>query len=454
MTAFQGLLVARAVGPLVSVNQPALDRIARFRFGESDGFVSAPAVTLIAELTGRNGNLILVDDDEVILGAQRDVGADINRYREVRAGLRYQPPPPYDKRDPRLAEASDIASALEGATIKDASRIYDGIGPELSATLARLAGVDLKKPLHDEDLDRVRDAFLEVVRSPTEAAGRALARPSVAELRESERREQDQRRVEAHLKDRLAVLVKRNKDAERAWSAAEEAPALREEADVLLAHAHTVPANVASVTLNGFDGHEVTLQLDPSKSVAANAEARYDQARRREARAARASEQQPEIEAERAELEAALASLPQLSDAALRERAAQLAPRRQQERRAPGVRYDAPHGFTVIVGRNARENDEVTFSVARSRDLWLHVQGWTGSHVIVQAKGREVPFDVVLFAAQLAAGFSKASGSDNVPVDYTLRKNVWKIKGGPPGAVRFTQQKTVYVTPSRNPGEA
>jgi predicted ribosome quality control (RQC) complex YloA/Tae2 family protein len=79
------------------------------------------------------------------------------------------------------------------------------------------------------------------------------------------------------------------------------------------------------------------------------------------------------------------------------------------------------------------------------------VQGWHGSHVVILADGREVPFDTVLFAARLAAGYSKAAGGDNVPVDYTTRKNVWKVKGGPPGAVRYTQQKTVYVTPSRNP---
>jgi predicted ribosome quality control (RQC) complex YloA/Tae2 family protein len=92
--------------------------------------------------------------------------------------------------------------------------------------------------------------------------------------------------------------------------------------------------------------------------------------------------------------------------------------------------------------------------MARSRDLWLHVQGYHGSHVIVRAENREVPFETVLFAAKLAAGHSQARQSDNVPVDYTLKKNVWKVKGAPAGAVNFTQQKTVYVTPNRNPQEA
>ncbi len=115
------------------------------------------------------------------------------------------------------------------------------------------------------------------------------------------------------------------------------------------------------------------------------------------------------------------------------------------------MRYEGPHGFRVVVGRSARENDEVTFKVARSRDLWLHVQGYHGAHVVILAENREVPFDTILFAAALAAGHSQARDSDNVAVDYTLKKNVWKVKGMPPGAVHFSHQKTVYVDPMRSP---
>ena len=124
---------------------------------------------------------------------------------------------------------------------------------------------------------------------------------------------------------------------------------------------------------------------------------------------------------------------------------------RTQHRTEPGIRYESPQGYRVLVGRNARDNDTVTFKLARSRDLWLHAQGYPGSHVVIQAENSEVPFETVLYAAQLAAAYSKAGASDNVPVDYTLRKNVWKPKGAPPGAVHFSQQKTVYVTPSRRP---
>jgi predicted ribosome quality control (RQC) complex YloA/Tae2 family protein len=141
-----------------------------------------------------------------------------------------------------------------------------------------------------------------------------------------------------------------------------------------------------------------------------------------------------------------------MSDDRLAELAKTYAPAEKKHPRSePGIRYEEPHGFTVIVGRNAKENEIITFKMAKSRDLWLHAQGYPGSHVIIQAENREVPFETIIFAAQLAAAYSKAGQSDNVPVDYTQRKNVWKPKGAAPGAVYMTQQKTVYVTPSRRP---
>lgn len=451
-TRFQELLRARAGGPLTSADQPALDRIVRLRFGGAEGFVETPPVDLVVELTGRNGNLILVDTRGVILGASREIGVDVNRFRQIEPGLEYVPPPPYDKIDPRRASREELARALGGRTVAQVKKVVDGVGPELTAAASSLAAVPADARLEGESLGRFLDALAEIVADPAAAVDRALDRPDVATLRARERRAADRARAARRLRDRLELARKRVHDAQRTIEAEEGAAALREEADLLLAHAHRVPPGASSVVLPGFLGGDVTLELDPALPAAANAERRYAGARKRTARAARARERAAELGAEVAALEDELRSLASLDDEALHARAEELEPaRRDRKRSGPGLRYPAPHGFTVVVGRSARENDEITFRVARSLDLWLHVQGWHGSHVIVQAQGREVPFDTVLFAARLAAGHSKAAGGDNVPVDYTLRKHVWKVKGGPPGAVRFTQQKTVYVTPSRNP---
>lgn len=451
-TGFQALLAARAAGPLLAAEQPALDRVARFRFGEGGGFVSSPPVDLVVELTGRNGNLILLDAEGVIVGAAREIGPEINRYRQVRPGLRYQPPPPYEKLDPRTCGPAALRDALRGRRLKKLRTIVDGVGPELTAAIAALAGVSDDAPLEGEALEAILAALTKVVDDPSGAAREALDRPDLATLRARERREADLRRWTGHLRERIGLIEKRLHDAERTVAAADDAERLRTEADLLLAHLKRVPTGADRVELPDWDGTPRLLTLDASRAPAENAEARYDQARRRETRAEQALERSERLQQELDELRTQLEEADRIDDASLRSRVAAIAPRRQERPTGPGLRYVGPHDFPIVVGRNARDNDAVTFKLARSRDLWLHVQGWHGSHVVVLAGGREVPFDTVLFAARLAAGHSKASGGDNVPVDYTLRKHVWKVKGAPAGAVHYAHQKTVYVTPSRNPG--
>lgn len=108
-------------------------------------------------------------------------------------------------------------------------------------------------------------------------------------------------------------------------------------------------------------------------------------------------------------------------------------------------------GLTVLVGKNNRQNDYLTLKVARPEDLWLHVKDLPGSHVIIRSQGQgEIPEAALREAAQLAAYFSQARHSGQVPVDYTLRKHVRKPRGAKPGMVIYDQQKTLYVTPDEN----
>ncbi len=104
-------------------------------------------------------------------------------------------------------------------------------------------------------------------------------------------------------------------------------------------------------------------------------------------------------------------------------------------------------GFSVLVGRNNRQNDLVTMRLSRAEDLWLHVKNMPGSHVLVQTGRQEVPDSVVLQAAALAAYYSAGRESSQVPVDFTAVKNVWKPSGARPGMVLYEKQHTVYVTP-------
>ncbi len=105
-------------------------------------------------------------------------------------------------------------------------------------------------------------------------------------------------------------------------------------------------------------------------------------------------------------------------------------------------------GFTILIGKNSRQNEEVTFHQATSNDMWLHVRGVPGSHVIIKAGGRDIPHSAIEQAAALAAWYSQARGSTSVPVDYTLQRYVRHMKGGGPGMVIYERERTLYAEPS------
>lgn len=448
---FQELLASRAPGRLERVSQPKLDRVAVFHFAPAEGFVRTDACKLVFELTGRNSNLILTDLDDVIIGAAREVSIAINRYRQVRPGLKYLPPPPYDKLDPRTAAGEEIAAALRGKKLKNLHKSLDGIGPELTRTIAIVSRAAESDTLDGDTLPRVLAAIDELVAAPSAVMQAALDLPDVATLRRREHRQDLIERLTGVLERRRDLVEKRIHDAHRTIEAGAEADELRGRADLLLAYQHRVPDNVEAVELEDFSGEPVTIPLEPKLDAVGNAEALYTQARKRERRAERAVARIEALEEETRALEERLATLAETTTEDLETLAEAVAPKdKAQEKKGPGIRFRGPHHFEIVVGRSAKENDIVTFKVARSRDMWLHVQGYHGSHVIIRAENQEVPFDTIVFAAQLAAGHSQAAESDNVPVDYTQKKHVWKTKGMPPGAVRFTQQKTVYVTPLRH----
>lgn len=448
-TGFQQLLAARTQGDLLSVEQSKLDRVLRLEFGPGAGFVSTPPVSLVVELTGRNCNLILLDESERILGVQREISGTSNRYRQLLPGLRYRPPPGYERADPRELGAAATARLLPGQPLKDLRKHVDGIGPELTATLAVLADLPLAHVITESDVPDLTAALEQVLADPRAARERALGQGGVIRQRTGEERTALLARLEPLQRKRIELLERRLQDIGRLEEAAERAAGLREHGDLLLAWRPQAEPG-SPVTVQDFDGNDVTIQLEPRLDAVKTAETFYNRARRHEQRHRTALDLAPglrkELDQARQELDA-LADLP-LSD--LRKRAAVLPARRSQHRTQPGIRVTGPHGFDILIGRNARDNDRVTFGLARSRDVWLHVQGYRGSHVVIRAQNREVPFDTVLFAAQLAAGHSQAADSDNVPVDYTLRKNVWRPKGAAAGAVHFSEQKTVFVTPLRN----
>lgn len=231
---------------------------------------------------------------------------------------------------------------------------------------------------------------------------------------------------------------------------------------LLMAQAHLVPTGAEMVALPDWfgDGSLVQIPLDPSRSVVENAQAYYERARaarqERETIQKRLEDVQrrlPRLEALRSELEA-ISSMPALRT--FRQRYAAelaalgLAHSTRLQQTEPGFRrIPLGGGYEAWIGRNARENDALTFRYARPFDVWLHARDVPGSHVILRLPGRthQPPRHVLEQAAALAAYFSKARGSYLVPVVAVPRKYVRKPRAAAPGTVVFEQETVLLVQP-------
>jgi predicted ribosome quality control (RQC) complex YloA/Tae2 family protein len=455
-SAFQRSLEGKVRGPLLGVQQMKLDRVIELEFGPAKGFIEAPGVRLLFELTGRNANVLLLEPhpesggpafEGKILQAAREIAGSRNRFRQVRSGGLYSPPPPYEKLDPRQ-DSAELLIALEHSSISAWHKKLDGLGPTLAREVAIRAEMPFERVLSGSDLERGLAALRDVVANPSLSSQASLsdqARDRALEdklfgLRKA---------LREPLEKRLLLLGRQLEDVNRARTDALAALESREQADSLLAFSRDVPSGASSVRLPNLYGEgEITIALEPTLDAAGNANKLYARAKRREDVLTKLEVREPELQTAKLELERLLASLETMPEKEL-ENLVDASAAREDARAPVGIRYRTKGGFEVLVGRNSRENDFLTHRLAKSLDVWFHVQGYPGSHVILRAGNREVPFPDVLEASALAAYHSKARGSSNVAVDYVLIKNVWRPKGARAGQVYFSGQKTVFVDGAR-----
>ena len=113
----------------------------------------------------------------------------------------------------------------------------------------------------------------------------------------------------------------------------------------------------------------------------------------------------------------------------------------------PPLEFVSPDGFTVFVGRNNIQNDNLSFRKARKDDIWFHAQKAPGSHVILSLEGKEPTDTAMEFSASLAAYFSSVKDRGTVEVDYTKVRNLKKPPASRPGFVIYHIYNTVYIKP-------
>ncbi len=434
-TPFQRMLEARCKGRLVQLEQLKLDRVVFLQFEGEKGFVDTPPCRLVFELTGRNANLILCDLEGRILGLDRVVSPQVNRYRELRPGLPYVPPPPYQKLDPRSLRLEELEPFV-GRPLAQLVKSLDGVGKELGAEFLRRAGLGPETPLSPAYLPSIHRVIHSLVTQPAERTHLSAKLRAAWEAEEAEALRKPLREA---LERQVRTLQARLEDYRKALERLEEAQRLRTWGDLLLAYAHRVGPG-PSVRLEDFSGQVVEIPLEAGLSPVQNAQKYYQRAKRLEANAEKALERIPSTEAELAALKAEQKALEGLSRAELLARQRKI----REKGAVLGLRLRSPGGYEVWVGRNSKENDLLT-RAAHSEDLWFHAQGIPGSHVILRTQGQSAALPDLLYAARLAAYYSKARGEKNVAVDYTLKKHVWRPRKAAAGQVLYTQAKTLFV---------
>ncbi len=243
----------------------------------------------------------------------------------------------------------------------------------------------------------------------------------------------------------------------------------RQQADLLMAHLQNWEPGMKSIVLPDFEtGNPVTIPLEPEKNAIQNAQKLYKQHQKLKRARSAVEPLLAEVKAEIEYLEQVEASLNQL-DAyntgedllALKEIREELiaqkyledpeyrSPAKGEEASKP-YRYRTPSGFELLIGRNNQQNDRLTFRLGADYDLWFHTQEIPGSHVLLRLEPGSVPEQADLeFAADLAAYYSRARQSQQVPVVYTKPAQVYKPKGAKPGVAIYKQERVIWGRPQR-----
>ncbi len=262
-------------------------------------------------------------------------------------------------------------------------------------------------------------------------------------------------RVEALITAARERAQRQKTALEREVVAPAEVERRREWGEWLLAYATAVPPGAAEFTVEDTGDGPLTIPLDPKLTAVENAQRHFREYERAKRAAADLETRQSGVNLTLATLDQLLTDLhlaenrPEI-DAVHAQFAAFAGEKPPQARGGkPGGPLDvtSPDGLTILVGRNSRQNDSVTFERARPHDLWLHARGVPGAHVIIKTEGRPVPDATLQAAASLAAYYSAARGSTSVAVDVTEVRRVKRLKGGGPGLVTYSDERTLHAPP-------
>lgn len=491
---------------LLEITQPDLERALMLKFDSVNELGDHVELTLAVEIMGRYSNIILVDENGKIIDALKRVDAEMSSERLVLPGLLYRLPPPQDKLSMLTCTVEEIMARIDALPrdmelSKALMSVLQGISPIIAREVENSAGLghevyvkSMTPPQRRrtemyvttlmgtaKNVSGTPHIVIDPQNKPKDFAfmdirqyGSAMTvseKKSFSEMLDAFYAERDQiERMRVKSQDLLRLLANHadrlsrkiaNQQAE--LSACAERDTLRIKGDLLSANMYAIQKGETSVKLQNFYDEnlaELEIALDPALTPQQNAQKYYKNYRKAKTAEEKLTEQIGLAQTELTYIDSVFESLALAeNERDLNEIRAELAEQGYVRRRegkknqkqpalsAP-LKFKTSDGFTVLVGRNNRQNDKLTMKDANNNDIWFHTKNIPGSHTVLVTDGKAPTETAMEEAAVLAAQHSRAKDSAQVPVDYTQIRYVSKPQGAKPGMVIYVQYKTVYVDPT------
>ncbi len=486
-----------AGGKIVRFEQERLDRVLKISIETYNDLGDLSVFALYCELMGKHSNIILVNEKGVIVDAIKHVGLGMSSVRFVMPGLEYSAPPAQDKQDPSKASVDDFSMAMcmVGMSIAKAlSNAFFGLSPAVAAQLVarytdKTECTQLSEAEREELAERLAAFYADMAHGKEKASavlnalgeteavypfaiagGGIKLYDSIGEALDSLYINSDRREwAKRHGASARKVLQNNIERCEKklalyadALNSEEQMEKCRLYGELLTANLHSLKSGTDTAAVDNYYAdpvERIAIPLDRQLTPGENAQRYYKKYQKLKAARDMAIVQREQTLSEQNYLEGQLDNLTKCTaENELSELIEELKDQGYIKRDKGGkkkmklaaskpMHFVSSTGADIYVGKNNRQNDELTLRFASPNDIWMHTKNIPGSHVIVKGAS-EQDTATMTEAALLAAYYSRARGSENVAVDYTPRKYVKKPAGAKPGMVIYTTNKTAYVTPS------
>ena len=452
---------------------------------------------LYVEIMGKYSNAILTDAKNLIITVARQINAQKSSVRPILTGDVYEKPPRLTTTIPSLDESQEDwqerISLIPGAIKRQLPKNYRGVSPALVQSMLFAANVSTESTTENftsgewQQLFKRRQEWLKALQSENFQPGWTQTGYTVLGWGVVETTDDIQELLNRYYTDNfnqqtfsqlrhqliqklsniLGKLRTKAQTFEKRLQQSSSADEYRSKADLLMAYLQEWQPGMEEMTLADFETNEpVKIKLQPDKNAVQNAQNLYKQHQKLKRARTAVVPLLTEVNAEIEYLEQVEAAICQIDNyqtsedlQALEEIREELIAQKYLEdseyrrRSSNGTttnfyRHQTPSGFDVLIGRNNRQNDQLTFRVARNYDLWFHAQEIPGSHVLLRLEPGAIPEENDLqFTANLAAYYSRARQSEQVPVIYTEPKHVYKPKGAKPGIAIYKQETILWGKP-------